>query len=202
MKKIKYIFKGEFVPHPDYDTIDCAKSLRDEIIKDGSDIRVHWCCIPNPYQRYRKNKIYEMDNSENIIFKDPATKLLQKKVHPREGESYGLYYVYTYNEIPTDKQLCRSHLVYVCCEEVEFEDPKDTVIQLPPGKSKNVNWYSKNKGGSIRVNPKKVSATKFPGNTYYKKIEESGFTRLNSPKKDVKPSIIDIQKKNDECEFL
>jgi hypothetical protein len=196
MKKIKYVFKDAFAPH--VGTCTCANLLQDTLIEDGSDIRVNWCSIPHPSQRYRKNKIYEMDDFGNIILKDAATKLLQKKVHPREGEGFGLHYVYTYDKIPTDEQLSNSFLVYVCCEEVEFEDPKDTLIKLPPGKSKNVQWQSKNKGGSIRVNPKKVSATKFFGNTWYKKIEESGFTRLNTPKKDVKPSIIDIQKKNDE----
>ena len=117
MKKIKYIFKDAFAPH--VGTCTCANLLQDGLIEDGSDIRVHWCSIPHPSQRYRKNKIYEMDDCGNIILKDPATKLLQKKVHPREGEGFGLHYVYTYDEIPTDEQLSSSFLVYVCCEEVE-----------------------------------------------------------------------------------
>ena len=194
MKKIKYIFKDAFAPH--VGTCTCANLLQDGLIEDGSDIRVHWCSIPHPSQRYRKNKIYEMDDCGNIILKDPATKLLQKKVHPREGEGFGLHYVYTYDEIPTDEQLSSSFLVYVCCEEVEFEDPKDTVIKLPTGKSKNVQWQSSNKGGDVKLNPNKVTDTKFPGPRQYKKIEEPGFTHLNKPKKDIKPSIVYIQKKN------
>jgi len=67
---------------------------------------------------------------EILFLKTLQPKLLQKKVHPREGEGFGLHYVYTYDKIPTDEQLSSSFLVYVCCEEVEFEDPKDILIKL------------------------------------------------------------------------
>ena len=193
MKKIKYIFKDAFAPH--VGTCTCANLLQDALIRDGSNIRVHWYTTPLYKSDYRKNKIYEMDKDGNTIFIDTATKLLQKKVHPDKGEEFGLYYVYTYDEIPTDEQLSKSFLVYVCCEEVEF---KETVTKLPPGKSKNVQWQSSNKGGGVKLNPNKVTDTKFPGPRHYKKIEESGFTHLNKPKKDIKPSIVDIRKNNDE----
>ena len=88
-------------------------------------------------------------------------------------------------------------MVYVCCEEVEFEI-KDTLTKLPPGKSKNVQWQSSNRGWGVKLNPNKVTDTKFPGPRQYKKIEESGFTHLNKPKKGIKPSIVDIRKNNDE----
>ena len=195
MKKIKYIFKDAFAPH--VGTCTCANLLQDALIMDGSDIKVYWYTTSVYKPFYRKNKIYEIDNDGNIIFIDPATKLLQEKVHPDRGEHFGLYYVYTYDEIPTDEQLSKSFLVYVCCEEVEFEI-KDTLTKLPPGKSKNVQWQSSNRGGGVKLNPNKVTYTKFPGPRQYKKIEESGFTHLNKPKKGIKPSIVDIRKNNDE----
>ena len=134
------------------------------------------------------------------LFKDPKARSLQRKVHPEEEEGFGLYYVYTYDEVPTENQLRNSHLVYVCCEDVEVEDEinKGTII-LPSGKPKFVNWYSKNKGsGTHLLGTFRAVVSK--DNKYFKKIKEHGFTHPNRIKKEIKPQIFGLNKKENDVE--
>ena len=198
--KKKYIFKDACAPH--VGTYKCAEILRRILIEDESPIRVYYYTTPNPGfdRNYRKNSIYEIDKDFNIVFKDLKTKLLQRKVHPNQDEGFGLYYVYTYDEVPTENQLRNSHLVYVCCEDVEVEDEinKGTII-LPSGKPKFVNWYSKNKGsGTHLLGTFRAVVSK--DNKYFKKIKEHGFTHPNRIKKEIKPQIFGLNKKENDVE--
>jgi hypothetical protein len=181
-----------------YDVIRSATELVNTLIADENPIRVHHYCtfrIPKSgkSEGYRETSIYKVDKDHNIVFKDLKAKSLQRKVHPEEEEGFGLYYVYTYDEVPREDQLKHSALEYVCYEEVEVDINPGTVV-LPQGKSKFVNWQSKNKGGSVKtITNSKPLAVK--DNKYFKKIKEPGFTRPNMEKKEIKPQILGLYKK-------
>jgi len=200
--KKKHIFRhswlhglGEVRGH---DVIRSATQLVNILIAEGNPIRVHYYCtfrIPKSGNGvgFRETDIYKVDKDHNIVFKDPKARSLQRKVHPEEEEGFGLYYVYTYDEIPREDQLKHSALEYVCCEEVEVDINPGTVI-LPQGKPKFVNWQSKNKGGSTHtITNFKPRAVK--DNKYFKKIKEPGFTHPNMEKKEIKPQILGLYKK-------
>lgn len=109
-KRIKYIFEDKFAPH--VGTEKCAKILQAILERDDSNLTVY-CHIKYPPAFNENRWIIETCLKEQMGIKSPP--LTEEELN-QEGE----YYVYTYDEMPSKKQLDESYLKYVRYEEEEL----------------------------------------------------------------------------------